>query len=158
MALQELSDLLELIQESLDELEFRLSELLGLARSNRHQFLVRCTREVATASASLVHLEAERVALVSALSIEYGLSPLATLTDIYTNIESPWQEIFESRSRELRASAERISGLQGEVRAVCEQRMNVFEAALTLVGGQAQTYGAKGALHSVNSRVLSESL
>lgn len=158
MALQELSDLLELIQGSLDEVEFRLSELLGLARSNRHQFLVRCTREVATASAALVQLEAERVTLVSALSLENGISPYSTLTEIYTNIESPWQEVFESRSRELRATAERISVLQGEVRVVCEQRMNVFEAALTLIGGQAQTYGARGALQSANSRVLSESL
>ncbi len=155
MSLQQISNHMELIRGALDEIEYRLSTLMLFAQSGDYKFLERASRDVAKASAVLVQLEIERMDLFS--NVVPSTSAQVTLSDISRSADEPWRTAFDEMSVVLRQKLETITELQQKVRAVCQEKIEVIDNTLTLLGGNGSVYNAAGNKAALRSAILSES-
>ena len=155
MSLQQVSNHMELIQGALDEVEYRLSTLMLYAQSGEYRFLERASRDVAKASAVLVQLEIERMDLFS--NVKPPGSIQTTLTDLSKSAEEPWKTVFEEKSRILKQKLETITELQQKVRSICQEKIEVIDGTLTLLGGNGSVYNSSGHKDAKRSSILSES-
>ncbi len=146
---------MELIQGALDEVEYRLSTLMLYAQSGEYRFLERASRDVAKASAVLVQLEIERMDLFS--NVKPPGSIQTTLTDLSKSAEEPWKTVFEEKSRILKQKLETITELQQKVRSICQEKIEVIDGTLTLLGGNGSVYNSSGHKDAKRSSILSES-
>lgn len=158
MESQELHDVLVLIEESLSELEYRLGSLYALAQVNRHQFLVRASRDVARAAAMLAPLEERRRVLVERICEAERLPSMIRLSALAGHAEELWREPLMELSDRLTERLERITTLQGEVRGACRSQLSILDSALALIGGGQGSYTAAGSMYTARAGVLSEAL
>lgn len=125
------------------------------AQSGEYRYLERASRDVAKASAVLVQLEIERMELFNSVAPSTGRT--ITLTDLSRGADEAWQASLAEMTEVLRSHLAKITELQQKVKAVCQEKIEIIDSTLTLLGSNHSVYDATGHKSAIRQSILSES-
>lgn len=145
MGANELSAMLWRERELLDLLTFKLVEEQLLLTAGRSQWLQHATREVEHVVGQLRNAGLARAVEASALAVEWGLSPDATLRELVTGAPAgTWRELLAAHLEALNAQTATIKSLRDSNEQFLRAAARSTQETAAGIRPESVTYDARG--------------
>jgi flagellar biosynthesis/type III secretory pathway chaperone len=144
VSLTDLSSVLWRSRELLELLLFKLEEEQLILAAGRSRWLAHATREVEVILEQMRQTEVARAAFSQAASVELGLSPESSLSELADAAPMPWSDLLHQHRKAFLTLTSEITGMAEMNRDLLTAGQRAARETLLFVAGNVETYGPQG--------------